>query len=94
MTAGRGVIHADRLDARARRSMPKCMFEPFEGLGLPFRLGLHTSVLEVAYPAVHTFAARDRFSEISETDALHPTADDVPSRDYCQSATCSVRGAV
>jgi hypothetical protein len=75
VTVWHDVIDVDRLDARARRSMPKRPLESFEGLGVPFRLGLHASVGEVADPAVHTFAARGRFSEISETDAVDPAAD-------------------
>jgi len=88
------VIDGDRLDARARRSVPKRPLESFEGLGVPFRLGLDASVGEVADPAAHTFAARGRFGEISEADAVDPAADQIPSRDNCQSAIHTVRGSV
>jgi hypothetical protein len=43
---------------------------------------------------VHTFPAGGRFSEISETDALHTAADGIPSRDYGQCATRDIRGPV
>ena len=85
MTAWNGVIDVDRHDARARRPMPKGKLKSFDALGIPFRLGLHASVGEVADPTVHTFAARGRFSKISEADALHPSADHISSRDSGQS---------
>ena len=85
MASWNGVIDVDRHDARTRRSMPEGKLEPFEALGIPFRLDLHPSVREVADPTVHTFAARGRFGKISEADALHPSADHISSRDSGQS---------
>ena len=88
------VIDVDRLDARTRRTLAKGPLESCEDLGIPFRLDLHASVGAVADPAVHTFAAGGRFSEISETNALYAAADGIPSRDYGHSATRDIRGPV
>jgi hypothetical protein len=94
VTVRHGVIDLDRPDARTRRTLAKGPLESLEALGIPFRLDLHASVGEVADPAVHTFAARGRFSEVSETDALHAAADGIPSRDYGHSATRDIRALV
>ena len=64
--------------------MTELPFKSIDGVGLAFGRRFDTAIRQVPYPAVQALAAGGAFREKPKPDALHPPADEKPTRDSQQ----------
>src|SRR5262249_41317849 len=77
----RVLLGLERLDPRRCRTAPQRRLQPLNRLDLPFHEHLDAAVGQVAHPAVRALARRCIVREPPAPDALHTSANHVPSRD-------------
>jgi hypothetical protein len=61
--------------------VPHRAFKSIDRFPIAFSRHFDAAVGQIAHPAFDAFAARRRFGEEAETDALNTTADEISSRD-------------